>query len=262
METTSEMLLPRRLLGVWAHPDDETYLTAGLMARTIEAGGAVTVLTATCGELGLPAGDGRTAGQRATLRRAEMAEAMAVLGVVDVRYLHHPDGGLAGLTPGWLATEIAACIDQVDPDMIVTFDPSGATGHPDHIAACEATTAAWIDTGTAARPLYYTCQTPAWYDEFRTIHDAIGMWMGPEPAGTPERDVSLRVDLSPAEADRTRVALAGHHSQTQPVAELMGEHQYRRWWQSELLRHPSPAEIDRHRRPAMLPVARQRVGSP
>ena len=44
--------LPKRLLGIWAHPDDEAYLSAGLMARVVAAGGSVTVLTATRGEKG------------------------------------------------------------------------------------------------------------------------------------------------------------------------------------------------------------------
>ena len=44
--------LPKRLLGIWAHPDDEAYLSAGLMARVVASGGSVTVLAATRGEKG------------------------------------------------------------------------------------------------------------------------------------------------------------------------------------------------------------------
>jgi LmbE family N-acetylglucosaminyl deacetylase len=44
--------LPRRLMGIWAHPDDEAYLSAGLMGRMVDAGRPVTVLTATRGEKG------------------------------------------------------------------------------------------------------------------------------------------------------------------------------------------------------------------
>ena len=45
-EEQATRLVPKRLLGVWAHPDDEAYLSAGLMARVVDHGGSVTVVTA------------------------------------------------------------------------------------------------------------------------------------------------------------------------------------------------------------------------
>ena len=78
---------PLRLLGVWAHPDDEAYLSAGLMARVVEAGGEVTVLTATLGELGFPEDDPRSLQERAEFRENEMRAAMGEIGVEDVRFL-------------------------------------------------------------------------------------------------------------------------------------------------------------------------------
>jgi LmbE family N-acetylglucosaminyl deacetylase len=88
--------LPQRLLGVWAHPDDEAYLSAGLMARVVEAGGQVTVLTATRGEQGTS--DPEQAGTDAFghQRARELAASLAVLGVHDVRFLGLPDGGCDG----------------------------------------------------------------------------------------------------------------------------------------------------------------------
>jgi LmbE family N-acetylglucosaminyl deacetylase len=59
---------PRRPLGIWAHPDDEAYLSAGLMARTTDAGGHVTCVTATMGEHGFAADDPRSPTERARLR--------------------------------------------------------------------------------------------------------------------------------------------------------------------------------------------------
>ena len=50
---------PKKILGIWAHPDDEAYLSAGLMARTIDAGGEVVVLTVTDGECGFSEDDNR-----------------------------------------------------------------------------------------------------------------------------------------------------------------------------------------------------------
>ena len=88
---------PIRLLGVWAHPDDEAYLSAGLMARVIQAGGQVTVLTATLGELGFPDDDTRSLADKAGQRDAEMRAAMAEIGVHDVRFMRWADGEVADL---------------------------------------------------------------------------------------------------------------------------------------------------------------------
>ena len=68
---------PRHLLGVWAHPDDEAYLSAGLMARTVDQGGRVTVVALTDGEAGFPADDRRPTHERARQRRRELLTAMA-----------------------------------------------------------------------------------------------------------------------------------------------------------------------------------------
>ncbi len=237
----STISLPKRLLGVWAHPDDESYLSAGLMARVVEAGGTVTVVTVTDGELGFPDDDDRSLGARAAARRREMMAAMGVLGVHDVRFLGHADGGLTEATLPTLTRQVAAAVRALQPDAIVTFGPDGATGHPDHIMTSHATTAAWVETGRGQ--LLYSCQTVDWYDEFRPMHDAIGMWMGEEPAGTPADGVTVQLDLSPAELDRKRQALAGHESQTAAVAALMGEDTYRRWWERETFRRPDAVDL-------------------
>ena len=87
--------LPKRLVGVWAHPDDEAYLSAGLMARVVGAGGSVTIVTLTDGEGGFPAEDHRPAHIRARQRRAELRAAMASIGVYDVRFVGVADGGVS-----------------------------------------------------------------------------------------------------------------------------------------------------------------------
>ena len=87
MAVTTKNQNPGKLLGVWAHPDDEAYLAAGLMAETVALGGTVTLVAITDGELGFPETDTRSGTARAEQRRAEMTEAMAVIGVDDIRFL-------------------------------------------------------------------------------------------------------------------------------------------------------------------------------
>src|SRR5215471_12412073 len=131
-----------RILAVFAHPDDEVFCCGGTLAKYVAGGAEATILTATRGE----AGQIRDASiaTRATLgqvREAELRRAAACLGVQRVDVLDHIDGTLRDLDQEALADEVAAEIEAVDPDVVITFGADGAYGHPDHIAIGEVTTA-------------------------------------------------------------------------------------------------------------------------
>ncbi len=239
---TTQTPRPIRLLGVWAHPDDEAYLSAGLMARVIQSGGEVTVLTATLGELGFPDDDTRSLADKAAQRDAEMRSAMAEIGVRDVRFMRWADGAVADV-PIHLATRrIAAVIHDVQPDLIVTFGPDGITGHPDHVAISRAATAAWRSTGIGS--LLYATSTTTWLADWRDLHQQLGVFMGEEPAGTDPDDLALHVELSTAELTRKRQVLARHASQTVGIAEAMGEDVYLAWSKDEYFRAPTAADLN------------------
>ena len=87
------------ILGVWAHPDDETYPSAGLMAAAVAAGQRVVLVHATRGESGTsdPARSGRSF---AALRERELAAARAVLGVTEQRFLGYEDGRCSAIPLG------------------------------------------------------------------------------------------------------------------------------------------------------------------
>ncbi|HYP61015.1 MAG TPA: PIG-L family deacetylase, partial [Thermomicrobiales bacterium] len=80
------------ILGVWAHPDDEAWLSAGLMARAVDAGRRVVCVTATAGEAGFPDGDPRPNVERMAIRRAEMAASLGEVGVTEHHWLGYRDG--------------------------------------------------------------------------------------------------------------------------------------------------------------------------
>ncbi|MGV9367858.1 N-acetyl-1-D-myo-inositol-2-amino-2-deoxy-alpha-D-glucopyranoside deacetylase [Amycolatopsis sp. NPDC003731] len=156
----------RRLLFVHAHPDDESITTGASIARYAAEGAEVTVVTCTLGEegeimAGLPelAGLGAwAADQLGGYRVAELKAACAALGVSRHRYLgglgRWRDSGMAGtpsashpraFTGGSIdeqAAQLAELIDEVRPQVVVTYDAFGGYGHPDHIRAHEITMAA------------------------------------------------------------------------------------------------------------------------
>lgn len=231
-----------RMLGIWAHPDDESYLSAGLMARTVAAGGLVTVVAITDGEAGFPADDPWPSDLRSLQRRGELKSAMASIGVSDIRFLGVPDGQVAIAAETPLISRLERIIAEVRPDVIVTFGPDGITGHEDHIANSRLATLAWLKSGMGE--LWYAAKSQAWLDEWRELHDTFGVWMTEEPTGIPADEIELIVDLSDAELKQKRSVLAAHASQTESLAALFGEDAYRRWVAQETFRQPTRQELD------------------
>lgn len=147
----------RRLLLVHAHPDDESINNGVTMAKYAAEGAHVTLVTCTLGEEGevIPPGLAHLAADRddslGAHRVGELAAAMAELGVTDHRFLGGPgryrDSGMMGAPQNrrpeafWSADvdEAAAylveVIREVRPQVLVTYDPNGGYGHPDHIQA-------------------------------------------------------------------------------------------------------------------------------
>lgn len=156
--------MDKRLLLVHAHPDDESIGQGATMARYVDEGVGVTLVTCTGGEMGeilipelehLAADkDDRLADQR----KLELDNAMKELGVTDHRYLGgfgkyrdsgmkwHEDGHAvpaddtapnafwnADLTEA--ANDLVTVIREVHPQVLVTYDQFGGYGHPDHIQA-------------------------------------------------------------------------------------------------------------------------------
>lgn len=234
---------PRRWLGVWAHPDDEAYLSAGAMDCIVRNGGHVTVVALSDGEAGFPADDPRPAGRRRRQRRAELRTAMAEIGVRDVRFLGLADGAVADAPADMVVAGLTEIIREVCPDVVVTFGPDGVTGHPDHVACWQLATRAWSDVGQGE--LWYAAKTMSWLDTWRELHDRFGMWMTEEPTGVADADIESVLRLDGADLDRKRRVLAGHHSQTTIVAEAIGEASYRRWIAEETFRRPLAIELHR-----------------
>jgi LmbE family N-acetylglucosaminyl deacetylase len=95
MPTRIETEVPHdHLMGIWPHPDDEAYLSAGLMARMADAGRRVTVLTLTRGEKGTSDPADFDQPHFAERRERELRASLAELGVDDVRVLDYRDGEL------------------------------------------------------------------------------------------------------------------------------------------------------------------------
>jgi LmbE family N-acetylglucosaminyl deacetylase len=135
-----------RLMGVFAHPDDESLGTGGTLAKYSHEGTETFVVTATRGERGrfgdAPESPGPEIVGRA--REAELRAAANELGVREVALLDYHDGDLDKVAAADAAEKIASHIRRIQPHVVITFAPDGAYGHPDHIAISQFTGAAIV----------------------------------------------------------------------------------------------------------------------
>jgi LmbE family N-acetylglucosaminyl deacetylase len=142
-----------RLMCVLAHPDDESLGTGGTLAKCAAEGVATYLVTATRGERGRFGDSKESPGPEIVgkAREAELLAAAEELGLREVSFLDYPDGALDKVDTAEAIEKIAGHLRRVKPQVVITFGPDGAYGHPDHIAISQLTTAAIV---CAADPLF------------------------------------------------------------------------------------------------------------
>jgi LmbE family N-acetylglucosaminyl deacetylase len=215
-----------RVLGVWAHPDDEAYLSAGLMALARNAGQNVVVATATDGELGGP-------DAVADVRRDELVRSLAAVGVSEHRWLGFRDGQCPDVDPALGGATVRALLEEIAPDTVLTFGPDGLTGHPDHVAVSGWVERAWRADGCRSRLLQATL-TEGFHRRWGPLCATTGVWMpGAVPPAVADDAVALRVPVHGHTGHRKLAALRAHASQTAGLCAALGEETLLHWWAEE-----------------------------
>jgi LmbE family N-acetylglucosaminyl deacetylase len=219
------------VLSIWAHPDDEAYLAAGLMARAVANAQRVACVTMTAGELGTSAAhpDPEVLGP---LRRQELRNALGKLGVHEHVILGLPDGGCAELGEDAPVDRLRRLIDGFGPDTIVTFGPDGMTGHPDHRAVSR-----WVDLAVehVERPVrvLHPVVTPAHLEEFADVSTRLGL--DDSTVGVCEPDaLDVHLTLAAEPLARKLAALRAHVTQTTPVFSAIGTQRMAEWVREEM----------------------------
>ena len=147
-----------RIMAVLAHPDDESLGLGGTLAKYASEGNDVFLLTATRGDSGRFRGYRLDEDQHpgplmlANIRERELRAAASVLGVREVSILDYHDQQLDCANLREVVATIAGHIRRIQPDVVLTFGPDGAYGHPDHIAISQFTTAAVVAAADATFP--------------------------------------------------------------------------------------------------------------
>ncbi|MFF5708376.1 N-acetyl-1-D-myo-inositol-2-amino-2-deoxy-alpha-D-glucopyranoside deacetylase [Streptomyces sp. NPDC012756] len=242
----------RRLLLVHAHPDDESINNGATMARYAAEGALVTLVTCTLGEEGevIPPDLAHLAPDREDRlgphRVGELAAAMTELGVTDHRFLGGPgrfrDSGMMGAEqnkrPGafWstdvdtAAPHLVEVIRETRPQVLITYDPDGGYGHPDHIQAHRvATRAAELAADASYRPDLGPAHTIAkiyWNRVPRPVAEAAFARLHAEGSAFPavaaiddvpgvvdEDRITAEIAADPAYTARKTAAMAAHATQ-------------------------------------------------
>lgn len=126
--------MAKKILIVVAHPDDETFGFGGTIAKYAKEGVEIHVLCATRGESGQGKGD------LAKIREQELLRASKILGVKKVEFLDFVDGTLCNNQYHEVAEKIKAKLEEFQPQVVLTFDQGGVSGHIDHIVMSMVTT--------------------------------------------------------------------------------------------------------------------------
>jgi LmbE family N-acetylglucosaminyl deacetylase len=236
------------ILFAFAHPDDEGFATGGTIAMLVDQGARITLVCATNGDVGEISDPSlatpETLGQ---VRQEELRRAMDITGVQDIRFLNYRDSGmihtadnqhpnaLMQADPNRVVGELVAIIRETRPEVVITHDPTGGYGHPDHKTMCQQATSAFRLAGDASaypeqlsetqrpwspRLLYYVCFPQS---AFRRMWQSM-LDIGVTPPfasreidvlGTPDDEVTTVLDVGPF-VDTKIASLNCHRTQIDP----------------------------------------------
>ncbi len=235
------------LLAVLAHPDDES-CCSGTLALLAEKGWHVVLACATRGEAGEISDPSLASAETlGEVRESELRAAAAVLGITDVRLLGYCDSGMAGTAlndvptsfrradPGAVIGQLTSLIAEIRPEIVLTFEPFGVYGHPDHVAISEYTTRAFdlfAENGPSRRGappwqparLLYAAFPESWFAAVLARLSELGLEReGIEALGAEikenaeqiERRLTHRIDVSNHVSTKVR-SLACHRTQLSP----------------------------------------------
>jgi LmbE family N-acetylglucosaminyl deacetylase len=210
------------ILGVWAHPDDEVYLSGGIMADAVARDERVVVAMATRGEAGTSDPATWPPERLAPVRERELEEALDVLGVTELRWLGYPDGGCADADEYEAVGRLEELLSEISPAVVLTFGPDGMTGHPDHVAVSRWTSAAFARVGRRDALLLFATLTQRYVDEFAEMVADPAIFLGNEPPVVPDDEVVLEFEVNDGLLDVKRKAILSHASQVEPFLDTIG----------------------------------------
>lgn len=217
----------KRLLLVFAHPDDESFSCGGTVAKYVKAGWRVDLICATRGEEGSRGPYVNLAhDQLGDIRQKELQKAGITLGINSITFLGYRDGTLSAQTPGELEDKVHKKMEELVPDAVITTDTTGISNHPDHIKVSFVTTyafqkyASWIEAQQIFPKLYYACM-PESIAQYLQKKKTLPMESFGKPwRGTPDKHITTVINIMKF-ASVKKKALSSHVSQQENVDQFL-----------------------------------------
>lgn len=203
------------ILGVWAHPDDDVFSSAGLMATANHNGQKIIIITATYGDAGETANEQKWPKENlADIRKEESAKALELLGEIEQHWLGYNDGKLAEVNIDEAVDKIVSLVVDKKIDTIITFEEHGITGHDDH-----KTVHKWsnkLAKKLHVKNLLCAVESQEFYDEYgKELDKKYNIYFKTDkPRCVCKEDADLCFELPEKTADIKQEALKAHASQT------------------------------------------------
>jgi LmbE family N-acetylglucosaminyl deacetylase len=212
------------VLGIWAHPDDDIYLSSGLMAVAAKAGNRVVDVTATRGEGGSMDEERWPPDRMAEVRAAEMRRSLEILGVGEHRFLDGPvDVDMQTPLDASGLTQVIEIVREVQPDTILTFGPDGMTGHEGHKSVSGWAREAFEECAKPGAALYHAAVTPAWAETWLPLLEPFGIFLPGTPPIVPPERMAIAFALPEEVLDLKFRAIQAHESQVEGLIGVFGD---------------------------------------
>lgn len=211
------------ILGVWAHPDDEAYLSAALMAAARRNGQRVFVVTATKGEAGTWDEARWPTPKMGEIREAELLRCLEILGVAEHEWLDVYDGTANQVLLEDGVAKVLPFFEAVQPDTVLTFGPEGMTGHEDHKAVSGWTTEAFARAAKPGASLFYATQTEAFAERWVPYLNRFHVFGPGTPPVTPDDEIAIKFEIPPDLLELKVQAVMAHDSQIDGMTSVFGE---------------------------------------
>jgi LmbE family N-acetylglucosaminyl deacetylase len=234
-------LANRRMLCVFAHPDDECLGPGGTIARYASSGVDVFVLMFTRGEAGSIGISKELEPEELARRRLlELEGACRALGVKEHRVLGVPDKGVERCDRGRAVAEILSDIRRYRPQVVMTFHHRGVSGHPDHIAVASLLEEAFEASGDEGPLKYYGWGIPG---------EKARLYERPNLRPMADDEIAAKIDIDGASMDRKIAAIECHKTQIDFMRSMQRTFDYRsvstpECFELRRTRLPRPAAVE------------------
>jgi LmbE family N-acetylglucosaminyl deacetylase len=189
----------QKVLAVFAHPDDEAFGPGGTLAVMAQTG-EVNLICVTDG--GNPK------------RKEELERSAKILGIRQVYFLDYADGSLCNAIYHELAGKIQSYVQELKPDMLLTYEPKGVSGHLDHVAVSLVTSYVYREN-KEVKELWYFCELD--HKLLRPFRAKYFIFM---PRGYKREEIDLVIDTAKVYQIQVK-AMMQHHSQRKDALQLL-----------------------------------------